>query len=87
MEENKVLEEVVEVNTNQEIVEEEENLDEGDEDVKAPKLAKLPGIGAKSAGRLAFHVINMQKCVRYYYHDLTYNVHSYTNILFTNKFI
>ena len=29
---------------NQEIVEEEENLDEGDEDVKAPKLAKLPGI-------------------------------------------
>ena len=29
---------------NQEIVEEEENLDEGDEEVKAPKLAKLPGI-------------------------------------------
>ena len=28
----------------QEIVEEEENLDEGDEEVKAPKLAKLPGI-------------------------------------------
>ncbi len=28
----------------QEIVEEEENLDEGDEEVKAPKLANLPGI-------------------------------------------
>ena len=30
--------------TPQEIVEEEENLDEGDEEVKAPKLAKLPGV-------------------------------------------
>ena len=33
-----------EVVTPQEIVEEEENLDEGDEEVKAPKLANLPGI-------------------------------------------
>ena len=33
-----------EVVTPQEIVEEEENLDEGDEEVKAPKLSKLSGI-------------------------------------------
>lgn len=33
-----------EVPTNQEIIEEEENLDEGDEEVKAPKLANLPGV-------------------------------------------
>ena len=25
------------------------------------ELSKLPGIGAKSAGRLAFHIINMPK--------------------------
>ena len=40
--ESEVVEE--EIPANQEIIEEEENLDEGDEEVKAPKLAKLPGI-------------------------------------------